>query len=231
MNLLRHSTTFINTTVVAVLAALCGLLTVAACEPAWAAERDEGFYAGAGAGFGRLGNAEKNEFTVDFHDQWYADAFIGKRWSSGLMVELWARYGRNGVAEGGGFEGTPATAGTLNIMPCVLYEHDTALTIDPFVGACMGLGYAGLDAKGRDAFPQEGESVNIADLFWSWGFRGGLAADLTDDGRYRVRVQYAYVCNEGGSWTGVDHVDRLCTHGAGAQFLMYFNGAKDFGGV
>lgn len=205
----------------AALVILLFALAIFGTQPAHSAEHD-GPYAGAGAGFGRLGNAEKNEFTVDFQDQWYAEGFAGYRWPSGVMVELWARYGRNGISSKGGWEGTPATAGTVNIMPCVLYEHDTYFTIDPFAGACLGLGYAGLDPKGADAFPGEESSVNIADLFWAWGLRGGLAADLSDDGRWRVRLQYAFVCNEGGSWTGPDHVDRLCTHGAGANVLVGF---------
>lgn len=222
MNLQRHVSVWIWAWGIGLAVLMVGL-SIAGAQPAHSAEhaKRDGLYGAVGAGFGRLGNAEKDEFIVDFHDQWYADVSFGKRWSSGLMVELWARYGRNGA--NGGFDGVPVTAGTLNVMPCVLYEYDTYLTVDPFVGACIGLGYAGLDAKGKDAFPvQEGENLNVADLFWSWGLRGGLAADLSDDGRYRVRLQYAYVCNEGGSWTGVDHVDRLCTHGAGAQVVVGF---------
>lgn len=216
MNLYRHIPTWLIAWGLSLIALLIAL-SFAGSQPAHA--EHEGPYAGAGAGFGRLGNAETNDFTVDFHDQWYADASLGYRWRSGLMVELWTRYGRNGIAEGSDFHEVQATAGTLNIMPCVLYEHDTYFTIDPFAGACIGLGYAGLDRKHFDAMPG---NVNVADVGWAWGLRGGLAADLTDDGRYRVRVQYAYVCNEGISWTGVDHMDHLCTHGAGAQIVAGF---------
>lgn len=224
MNLQRHIPIWLQAWGAGFAIMLIGL-AIAGAQPAHAERKADGFYGTAGAGWSRLGNVETNISDDDFDDQWSALAGFGYAWRNGFSVELLGEYGRYGGD--GEFEpfGAEATAGVLTITPCALYEHDTALTIDPYVGACIGMGYAGLDPKGRDAFPNaEDQNFNSADLGWAWKARGGLAFDLTDDGRWRVRTEYRYGCVEGVSFTGAnpDHTDKLCTHGAGANLVVGF---------
>ncbi len=206
------------------LALLAAGLIIAGTQPVHSAEKS-GAYASVGAGWSRLGDVETNWTDDDFHNQWSATGAFGYAWPSGLALELLGEYGRYGGD--GNFDpfGAGATAGILTITPCAVYTLGTALTIDPYGGVCIGMGYAGLDPDGRDAFPNaEADNFNSADLGWAWKLRGGLTLKLVDSGRFRLNTEYRYTCLEGISFTGAgpDHTDHLCTHGAGAAVLTYF---------
>lgn len=222
MNLQRHIKVWIWAWGMG-LAALMLALSLAGTQPAHSAER-EGLYGAFGGEWSHIGAFDTGILQDDeFPDSWGVNAAGGFRWRSGFMVELLGEYRTyNGEA----------AAETLSVLPCALYELDTALTIDPYFGGCVGYGHVSTEHTARADLAKQKLAVEEPVLEpdavidengggWEWRVRGGLAFQLTEDGAWSVRTEYSYGCIEGLHLASAGEGD-LCAHNAGGNLVVGF---------
>jgi hypothetical protein len=226
MNLRRHTPTYITAWAAGLLALALAFLSMAA-NPAHSFDgrADHGFFVAAGAGASDISDVETDLQTETFDVQWLASAEVGYKFRSGFGLSILGDYGRNGGDGWFGIFGREATLGTVTITPCATYTHNFGITVHPYIGACAGLGYIGLDPKDYDAFPnEEADNFNSADLGVAWKLRAGAAFDISRDGRWQATGEFQYGCTELASFTGAgpDHTSALCRKSGVISARRYF---------
>ena len=157
--------------------------------PGAAAAAEKGLYleGHAGAAFARDFQLDTTTLHQDAeHDiGWLGGIGFGYAYGNGVRGEIGLDYRENGVDKVGGVSGS-GTSRAGSLMLNGYYDFFRDSTIQPYIGAGVGLGY--VDA--HNISPVSGSSVNDTDYDFAYQGMAGIAVDVAP--RLKITLGYRY---------------------------------------